>query len=220
MENHASTAAIDRGSSPDVGRWESLENERRRAFVLAGALVLASLVTPVGLSAVTDLAWLAGLGLVGLGVASVAVGLLGLYPAVDDRSPRLAVAGAVCAGVAGAAATALVGLTVAALASVVAFGVEPAVPMALFVAVALLMAVGYALGFLLFGMAGRSAAALPGTSVRLLLVGGGALLVPAVGELARVGFGVGPPPWTVFPVLAVAGLATLGVGVTLRPAAG
>lgn len=218
MENHSTPAALDRGAPASRGRWESLVSRRSSAFVVAGSLVLASLLAPIGMSPVTDRPWLAGLGLVGLAVVSVAVGHLGVYPALRDRAPRLALAGAVSATVAGAAGAVLVGLTGAALVSGLAVGVALTVPKVVFMAIAVVMAMGYGVGFLTFGLAGRHASALSGPISTLLVAGGVALLVPVAGELLRLGIGTGTPPWLVVPVLAFVAVDTIGVGLGLRRA--
>lgn len=220
MENRPVSTGIDHGSPARPGRWDWLEARRSSAFVVAGSLVFTSLFAPLGISLLIARPWLLGLIIVGLAVVSVAVGLLGLYPALRGRAPGLALAGAGSATVAGAAAAVLVGLSSAALVSGLAFGVEFTVPMEAFLTIAVMMALGYSLGFLAFGVAGRKATALSGRVTNLLLVGGVALLVPLAGELLRIAIGTGPPSWLVFPVILIVAADTIGVGVALRQADG
>lgn len=180
-------------------------------------MLLASLIVPVGLQSSTELAWLSGIVLAGLAVVSVGVGLLGLYPGGRDHAPRLALAGtigAAASGIAGLILLASSGLTFAthALSSV-----EFAVGMRTFAALALTMAGGYAAGFLLLGLAVLRSDYPPGRTGHLLAGGGVLLLVPVVGELLRLWIGIGPPPWILFPVLGSVAIATVAVGVGLRP---
>jgi hypothetical protein len=78
----------------DRGWWKRLENGRQTAFVTAGGLFLITTVL-FGLEAFTPVSrpvWVTGLvGSLGLIVAFV--GLVGLYPGLRDREPRLARAG-------------------------------------------------------------------------------------------------------------------------------
>jgi fucose permease len=46
----------------------------------------------------------------------------------------------------------------------------------------------------------------------------GLLLVPVVGGLLQLGFGIGVPPWLLFPVLAIVAIDTVAVGISLRSA--
>jgi FtsH-binding integral membrane protein len=78
----------------DRGWWELLENRRQTSFVSSGGLFLITAVL-FGLEAFTAVSrpvWLTGLvGSLGLVVAFA--GLVGLYPGLRDREPRLARAG-------------------------------------------------------------------------------------------------------------------------------
>ena len=87
---------------------KSLEQRSASEFLVTGVLILASLVVPVGLKPFTDLPWVSGIVLIALAVVSVAVGLVRLYPRMNDRTPKLALAGVGAATVAGVAALGLV----------------------------------------------------------------------------------------------------------------
>lgn len=217
METSTSSVGIDRGSIPESDRWASLARYRHSAFTAAGLLVLASLLVPVGLGPIIDRAWLAGLLLVGLGVSSAAIGVLGLYPTLEAQSPKLAVAGSLAAAVAGSSAAILVGTSVLAVGWIWVSGDIPAVPMAYFIGTAALLALGYGIGFLLAGFGARSSETLAASTGWFLLVGGSALLVSAAGVLSSAIVGIGLPPWTAFPSIVVTGLATIGTGVSIRP---
>lgn len=216
MDTHASTAQIDRSGRLQFVPWRTLEHHTDSAFTLGGLSLLASLLLPVGLGAFAEWAWLAGIVLVGLGVLAVALGLLGLYSRTKDRSPRLATAGAVTAVVAGTAGLVLLTLSGLTAGAMVLSSIEFTVGMQSFAAIAITMAGGYALGFLSFGiLALRSDA--PSDRTGLLLTGGGVLmLVPVIGALLQLGFGVDQPPWLLFPVLGLVAIDTVAVGISLR----
>lgn len=190
------------------------------AFLAAGSLLLGSLVVPIGLSPVTRYGWVVGLLLVGLGVVSAAIGLLGLSLGLERPAPLLAFAGAATAVIAGVAAVALVAVSAIAIGWIAAFGEVPAVPKPAFLVLASLMAVGYAVGLLVTGLAVYTSGVTSVATIRFLLLGGSVLLVAAVGALLRMGIGIGLPPWTVPPAILVAGLATVGVGVSAGADAG
>ena len=118
MENHRSTSTIDRSGRGTLVPWEPFEARAPTAFTVAGASLLASLFVPFGLGAFFDASWLAGIALVGFGVLTAALGLVGLHPLASDRTPRLAVLGttsALLAGVTGLVVLGLTGLTAAAI---------------------------------------------------------------------------------------------------------
>lgn len=195
---------------------ESLERRSASAFLGAGVLILASLVVPVGLNSVTDWSWVSGLVLIALAVVSVAVGLFGLYPRVNDRTPRLALAGVGAASVAGVAALGLIVLAGIAVGNKTDLGLTVGNPMRVFVLVGLLMAGGFSLGLLLFGVAIWQTEGAARTVGGLLIFGGGALLAPVAVELLGLPFGVNAPPWLVFPVIVGLALDTVAVGYSLR----
>lgn len=216
MENHRSTSTIDRSERPHVVLWKLIEAHTASAFTLGGASLLASLFVPVGLLALTEWSWLAGIVLAGLAVVATAVGLLGLYPRADGRSPKLAMAGAVSAAVAGTAGSILLALSGLTVTAITLPDFEFSVGMRPFAIIALAMAGGYALGFLSFGTAGRRGDDLSGRTSQLLAGGGALLLVPVVGGLLQLGFGIGQPPWLLFPILGLVAIDTVAVGVSLR----
>lgn len=194
---------------------EPLESYAASAFTLAGTAMLSSLLVPVALGAVVDWAWAPGIVLAGTGLLAVTAGLVCLYPRVNDRSPALAMTGAVSVGVAGLGSLGLLGLIGVAAAVAVGGGPAPPAPVELFMLLALSVTAGLSVGFLTFGVSIRRAADRSRTA-GTLLVGGGALLVVAtVGELLRLLAGVGPPPWVVFPVIVLLVADLLAVGHTL-----
>lgn len=219
MQNQPMTSTINRTEPSGLDPWEPLEAHTAAAFTLAGGSFLASLFVPIGLHPFTDSAWLAGILLVGLAVVTAALGLLGLYSGRRDRDSHLSIAGAaaaISAGTSGMALLALSGLTAVAIAVP---AVEFAVGMGLFAATALVMAGGYALGFLAFGIGGLRSSSMRKRSALLLVGGGALLLVPIGGALLRLGLGVNLPPGVLFPILGVVAIDTVAVGLSLRSGA-
>ncbi|WP_143423303.1 hypothetical protein [Halegenticoccus soli] len=193
-----------------------LEQRNASAFLVTSVLILASLVVPVGLEPLTDLSWVSGLVLIALAVVSVAAGLVGLYPRVNNRTPKLALAGVGAATVAGVAALGLVGLTGVAVWNEFDFGLIVANPMRVFMLVGLLIAGGFSLSLLLFGAAVWKTESSSRTVGGLLIVGGGALLAPVAVELLGLLFEVNAPAWLLFPVIGGLALDTAAVGYSLR----
>lgn len=215
MKNQPPQAAFDSTGRRRFVPRESLQDNAASAFVLAGGLLLASLLVPIGLRPVTEWSWLAGILLVGLAVVSAGLGLVDLYSGGREGLPTTSFVGAVSGAVAGVAGLVLVTLSGLSFASVLRSG-SPFIPgMRTFATIALAMAAGYALGFLLVGIGAIRSGHPPGRAGHLLAGGGGLLLVPVVGELLRLGFGIGLPPWIVLPVLGLVSLDTLAVGVSL-----
>jgi hypothetical protein len=71
-------------------RWESIARWGTTAFLAAGGLLLLTALL-MGLTALTGTTWEMLPGITGfLGVILSYVGVLGLYPRVADRTPRLA----------------------------------------------------------------------------------------------------------------------------------
>ena len=216
MENHRTKSEIDRSGRPRAVPWESLEGHVASAFTLAGTSLLASMFVPIGLGAFVDWSWLVGIFLVGIGVLAVSLGFLGLYSRTGDQSSGLAVAGglaAVVAGTAGLVLLALSGLTVGAM---ILPTVEFGVGMQSFTAIVIAMGGGYALGLLSFGILELLSAQASGRIGLLLTSGGILMLVPVVGALLQLGFGIVLPAWILFPVLGLVAVDTLVIGVELR----
>jgi hypothetical protein len=216
MDNHVSKSQTDRSGRLRFVPWRLLEHHTSSAFTLAGMSLFASLFVPIGLGTFAEWSWLAGIVLVGLGVVAVALGLLGLYSRTDDRSPRLAAVGAVSAVVAGTAGLVLLALSGLTAGAMVLPSIEFPVGMQSFAAIALTMAGGYALGLLSYGILALRSDAPPGRA-GLLLTGGGVLvLVPVIGALLQLGFGVDQPPRILFPLPGLVAIDTAAVGVSLR----
>lgn len=195
---------------------EPLEQRSASAFALAGVLILASLVVPVGLEPLTDWSWAAGLVLIGLAVTTISVGLIGLYPRVNDRVPGVALAGVGAAAVAGVAALGLIALVGFALVGEVVLGTTVSEPMGVFAVLSLSMAGGFSLGLLLFGVASWRTGTPSMTVGALLFAGGIALLAPVVIELIGLRFGMDTPAWLLFPVIGAIALDALAIGYSLR----
>lgn len=195
---------------------EPLARRSPSAFALAGVLIIASLVVPVGLDALTDRSWAAGLVLMGLAIGAVSVGLLGLYPRVSARAPGVALGGVVAATVAGVAALGVIALVGVALVGEVVLGTSVPEPMGVFAVLGLSMAGGFSLGLLLFGIASWRSER-PSRAVGGLLFGGGTvLLVPVVVELVGPAYGIETPAWLLFAVIGVVALDSLAIGYSLR----
>ena len=195
---------------------ESLEQGSASAFILTGVLILASLVVPIGLETVTDWSWASGLVSIGLAVVAVSVGLFGLYPQVNDRTPKLALAGVGAATVAGVAAVGLLALVGTAVGGEVVAGLTIREPMSAFTLVGLAMAGGFSLGFLLFGVAVWRTESPSRTVGGLLTAGGVALLAPVVVEVLDLTFGMNAPRWLLFPVIGSLAVDTVAIGYSLR----
>lgn len=215
MANQPSTHVTNRESTPPSAPWKWLEPRTALAFEFAGALLIASILVPIGLGTVTDWSWVSGLVLVGLAVMAVAAGLLGLYPQVHNRARWLTLTGAVCAVIAGAAGFSLIVMGSTALLAEGALGVEISNPKGLFKLIAFSMAGGFSLGFLSFGAVSWRANVPSRVVGKLLVVGGAVLFVPVVSEFLRFAFGIGLPPWVLFPALALISIDTLLVGYSL-----
>ena len=218
MENQSSGTAVEYESETSHLPWKWLERRAARAFVLGGVLLVASALVPIGLASVTEWSWASGLVLVGSSVVAIGVGLLGTFPQARDQAPWLARVGALCATVAGVAAVGLIGLVGTAVTAAVTLDAALPKPMGVFQVLALAMASGLALGFVSFGVARVRTGSSSDTPGRLLVAGGVVLLVPVLGELLRMGIGIGPPPWVVFGALGVLALDSLAVGHSFRTA--
>lgn len=218
MEPRRSTTTVDRVLRPHGIPWDRLEKQTSFAFTLAGVLLVGSVVVPLGLSTVTSWAWVAGLFLVGFAVVGIAVGLVGLYPAITDRAPRLATVGVLGGVIAGGAALSLIAMGGIALIGEGTFGMELGKPMGIFAAVILSMAGGLALGFFSVGTAGWRTGSLSRVTSQLLLLGGTLLLMPVADAILRRVFAIeiGMPSWFFLPILGLVILVTLATGYSLR----
>jgi hypothetical protein len=195
--------------------WDWLERHAGPAFMTGGAALVASILVPVALALLTDLAWAAGLLLVGVAVLGFAAGLLGLYPRSRDAAPRLSVLGIASTAVAGVAAFGLIAMGALALAAGI-LGVDLGKPMGVFATVALSMGIGLAIGLSTFGIALWTIEETSTVTPALLIGGGVALFVPAVGKLLRIVVGTASPSWLLFPVLVSLSLVGVTIGYVHR----
>lgn len=216
MVNEASTTPVEREPHKPAISWDALGKRAATAFTLGGLFLVASLIVPVGLAGITDWSWVAGIELVGLAVLSVAIGLVGLYPRIREAEPTLAFGGIVSGVVAAGAAIVMLSMGGYALVAGGALGMELGTPKALFMAVSLLMASGYGLGFVLIGTALSRTNQTAGYTSPLLVIGGLSLLVPVAAELFRNGFGFEAPEWLFLPAIGVGTITTIAIGYTLR----
>lgn len=218
MQTRDSTRSADRHHRTKIVPWAWLERHIGTAFTLAGGFLLASALVPLALKPVTNLAWVSGLVLVGLGFLALAGGISGLYPTPSSRHSRLATLGVLGSFVAGVAALGVIGMAVTALIGEGVLGMDLGKPVGIFGVVALAMVGGIALGELSAGTAGFRSEAISRTTSLLLLVGGGVLTVPVVAEVLRWGFGIetGIPQWIFLPALALIILDSLALGQTVR----
>lgn len=218
MENQSSGTAVEYEIETSHLPWKWLERRTARAFMLGGALLVASALVPIGLASVTEWSWVSGLVLVGSSVVAIGVGLLGTVPQVRVQAPWLARIGALCATVAGVAAVGLIVLVGTAVTAAITLDAALPKPMGVFQVLALAMAGGLALGFVLLGVARVRTGGFSDIPGSLLVTGGVVLLVPVFGELLRMGVGLGTRPWVLFVALGVTALNTLAVGYSFRTA--
>lgn len=173
--------------------------------------ILASFVVPLGVSTVTNPAWPSGVALIGLAVLVAFIGVFGLVLRLDEV-PWVAWSGVAASGIAGVVAIGwLAALGVLLSGPGVTWGMASE-QMGLFRWSALVMASGFALGYLAVGTAHWREAGPHRRSGRLLVIGGVAFLVPVAVELLRPISGVHVPGWLLFAVLGFVALDTLFVG--------
>jgi hypothetical protein len=133
----------------NVPQWKLLERRSPTLFLSAGVLLLGYAALN-GLVAFSDMAYVAVEDVVApAGLVVGFLGLLGLYPGLVDRSPKLARVGAVCVGLGGAAVAVI---TVQGLAVLAGLELTSAPGILL-----LLVALGMIPGYLSFGVATRRA---------------------------------------------------------------
>ena len=183
--------------------WNSLERWRSTAFLVAGGLVFGFVVSNAveAFTAAQPPTWVNTL-FVSPALLAAAVGLLGFYPLLADRVPRLALASAVVVTVAGIAATALFAVTTA---NGLVTGVQ--LP---FLSVYLLTLLTTILGFVLFGVACLWTRT-PSRRIGLLV-----LRPPAVNIIMIVTAPMNPPQWATFLISALWTGAILAIGFALR----
>lgn len=183
--------------------WSSLERWRSTAFLVAGGLVFGFVVSNAveAFTAAQPPTWVNTL-FVSPALVAAAVGLLGFYPLLADRVPRLALASAVVVTVAGMAATVL--FVVTAVNGLVAGLQLP------FLLVYLLTLLTTILGFVLFGAASLWTST-PSRRIGLLVLG-----PPAVNVTMIVTAPMNPPQWATFLISALWTGAILAIGFALR----
>ncbi len=192
-------------------QWESLERRSPTLFLAAGALLVgyAALTGLVAATGVAETPVENVLGPAGLGLGLL--GLLGLYPGLVDRSPRLARVGAACAGLGAASFAVITAQGVAVLA-----GVEPpGLPGVLL----LLIAVGMIPGYLSIGVATRRVAG-GGRPVGLLLLIPGVVFAAMLSQPFVYGaLGIlseATMAWSNFGISSAQAVAHLAIGYALR----
>jgi hypothetical protein len=71
MEDQPPRAATEYEFGTGPIPWESFESRTASAFTLAGVLLVASVLVPVGLDPIAEWSWASGLALVGFGVVAL-----------------------------------------------------------------------------------------------------------------------------------------------------
>lgn len=189
--------------------WNVLEHWRATAFLVAGLLWLAD-TTLLGLELFTGISILGTPGAVNpvlfiSGTVAAIVGMLGLYPKLADRTPRLARTSAALVAVAGIA----IFVTLVWFITVTLLN-RPDPPGALLI-LSILVA---ALGFILFGIAAIRTD-VPSRTVGVLVLGLPATIVGSV-FLVFVVYGGDSPDWT-SPVTGILmSVLLLAIGYNLR----
>lgn len=191
------------GSAESTVPWDSLEQWRSTAFLVAGGLVLG-FVASNGVEAFTAVqppTWLSTL-FVAPALVAASVGLLGFYPVLTERVPRLALASAAVVTAAGAAAIAL-------FVVVTANGLIAGIQLP-FLPIYFLTLLATILGFVLVGL-GSLWTSVPSRTIGLLVLG-----PPAVNIIMIVTAPMNPPQWSTFLISAMWSGAVLAIGVALR----
>lgn len=199
MVNQTQSTGDSEGTVP----WQSLEQWRSTAFLVAGGLILG-FVASNGVEAFTATqppTWVNTL-FVSPALVAAAVGLLGFYPLLTDRLPRLSLAGAAVVTVAGIAALALFIVTV--MNGLLAGLQLPFLP------VYFLTLVTTILGFVLFGVATLWTND-PSRTVGLFLLGPPAVNLVMIGTAP-----MNPPQWSTFLISTMWSGAVLAIGLALR----
>ena len=191
------------GDAESTVPWDSLGQWRATVFLVAGGLMLG-FVASNGVEAFTTAqppTWVNTL-FVSPALIAAAVGLLGFYPLLADRVPRLALASAAVVTVAGIAATALFVVTTV-------DGLMPGLELPFF-PVYLLTLLTTILGFVLVGLASLWSG-VPSRTVGLFVLG-----PPAVNIVMIVTAPMDPPQWSTFLISAIWTGAILAIGLALR----
>ncbi|MDY6819218.1 MAG: hypothetical protein SVG88_11200 [Halobacteriales archaeon] len=213
MGEHPDTASTHRQRSQLL----SLTHRPTAAFKIGGSLLAGSLVVPPLLTVIIPWSWVLGLILAGGAVVMIAVGVVGLYPRMNERTPGLAVVGTAGAVIAGVCAVILIGTV--GFAAIVGglFGVTFPRPTGAFVLLSLVMATGLGSAFVLSGLALTRNDHDLGVAGALLAGGGGVVVVATLGEVSRAMVGISPPRWILFLVLGLLVVDSLAVGYALHP---
>jgi hypothetical protein len=186
-------------------RWRSLEAWSPTLFLVAG-VILVGYATVNGVSAFTDLT--IEQDIFEFGYVLGFLGLLGVYPRLADRSPKLARAGAVAALL---GLIAFIGVTLTNVGY--AMGVLSTERPAWYPVVIVFGVAGFVPGFLLFGVASLRTGAHPRIVGVLLLVPGIIIALMLVHIYAGL-----DSPVTVFVVSAGQAMSHLAIGTTLETA--
>lgn len=178
----------------DGARWRSLERWNSMAFLGAAGL-LAGSVTLKGLLTFADVSvpgiLIATFALPGL--AASLIGLLGTYPRLADRTPRLALAGLTAAAAAAVGVAAIVGWAIGAtVLSALSVGTVSTSPPAI---VFVVVISATALGFLLIGVASLRTSD-PSRAAGLPFVAFAGTWIGLV--LLDVAYGTAGPDWPYF----------------------
>lgn len=188
------------------GLLQRLEGKSPTLFLVAAALLILFAVTK-GIEAVTGSSPTDVFGPAGYTVAFVA--LLGMYPALAGRTPRLARVGGVVAVVGVVGWAAVTALTLAALAGVLP---PPEEAGALGGAVLAPAGLGMLAGYLLFGVATLRSGAHP-RALGLLLLAPAVIFAAVFAVFAPLGYG---ETWGPFLAASAQAVVHLAIGLLLR----
>lgn len=189
----------------------ALERRSAEAFLLAGVLLLAS-PAHVGLELFINVplpSWMVA-SVILPGLIATLVGLVGLYPRIADRAPRMASVGGLFTGLAGTTLVVLLGWilggSVLTAASGIAIGSPPDVAF-------LVLAVTMTLAFVSFGTASLRVA-VPSRPVGALLL---SFALPWIGSLAATAvYGSAFPRWLTLAIYGPIPVVMLATGYGLR----
>lgn len=189
-----------------TSRWNMLEQRSATAFLVAGALLVV-FAALLGVEAFMDRTAPEDLfGPAGFLVAMV--GLLGLYPTIVDRAPKLARTAAVLAAVSAIGWFVITGLSIAEVAEIL-----PPLENLGVLGVAIIVVAGIAmvLAYSLFGVTSLHVDSRSRTLGLLLLA------PPAIFAVMLVGGAIGyTPAWSAFALGSGQALVHLAIGTTLR----